>query len=101
MGSGIKGELKALYGDASKHSVYQSIPEFVSTALGYSEVIDDGWRGDRPRLAYLLTVRRPADGELWGDFGANTGFFTLSLAHRYPNARFAAIEAHPNHAEFL
>src|SRR6266496_1777913 len=98
MGSGIKDELKALYGDASKHSAYQSIPDFVSAALGYSEVIDEGWRGDKPRLAYLLRTRQPADGELWGDFGANTGFFTLSLAYRYPNVRFAAIEAHPNHA---
>lgn len=101
MGTEIRDELKALYGDASKHSTYQSIPDFVSEALGYSEVIDEGWRGDRPRLAYLLSMRQPADGELWGDFGANTGFFTLSLAHRYPSTRFAAIEANPNHARFI
>lgn len=97
----IKDELKALYGDASKHSTYQSIPDFVSEALGYAENIDESWRGDRPRLAYLLTSRQPAKGELWGDFGANTGFFTLSLAHRYPGTRFTAIEANPNHARFI
>lgn len=101
MATEIKDELKALYGDASKHSTYQSIPDFVSEALGYSENIDEGWRGDRPRLAYLLTSRQPAEGELWGDFGANTGFFTLSLAHRYPGTRFMAIEANSNHARFI
>lgn len=101
MATGISDELKALYGDASKHSAYQSIPTFVSEALGYSETIDEGWRGDRPRLGYLLTVRQPVDGEVWGDFGANTGFFTLSLAHRYPGTRFVAIEANPNHSHFI
>ena len=101
MATGIKDELKALYGDSSKHSVYQSVPDFVSEALGYSEAIDEGWRGDKPRLRYLCAVRRPADGETWGDFGANTGFFTLSLAHDYPTAHFTAIEANPNHARFI
>ena len=101
MGDTIKDELKALYGDASKHSAYQSIPDFVSEALGYSEAIDEAWRGDRPRLGYLLAMRQPKDGEHWGDFGANTGFFTLSLAHRYPSARFTAIEANANHARFI
>jgi hypothetical protein len=101
MGEAIKDELKALYGDASKHSAYQSTPDFVSEALGYSESIDQGWRGDRPRLDYLLAMRKPEDGEHWGDFGANTGFFTLSLAHRYPSARFTAIEANANHARFI
>ncbi|HTS22019.1 MAG TPA: hypothetical protein VMN79_09420 [Casimicrobiaceae bacterium] len=101
MADPIADELRALYGDASKHSGYQSIPDFVSAALGYSESIDEGWRGDKPRLAYLRTVREPLDGELWGDFGANTGFFTLSMAHAYPKTRFAAIEPNPNHAEFI
>jgi hypothetical protein len=97
----LKKELRALYSDASKHSTYQSIPDFVSEALGYSETIDENWRGDHPRLAYLLDRRKPREGEVWGDFGANTGFFTLSLARGYPETQFTAIEANPNHASFI
>ena len=47
----LRAELQKLYSDATKHSVYQNIPDFVSSELGYSEAIDETWRGDRPRLA--------------------------------------------------
>lgn len=97
----LKDELRRLYADASKHSVYQNIPDFVSEELGYAETIDEAWRGDRPRLAYLTELRVPAHGERWIDFGANTGFFTLSLAKQYPHATFTAVEANPNHARFI
>jgi hypothetical protein len=97
----LKAELQNLYADASKHSAYQNIPDFVSAELGYTETIDENWRGDRPRLAYMMDSRMPAIGESWLDFGANTGFFTLSLAHQFPQARFIAVEANPNHARFI
>lgn len=97
----LKTELHKLYSDASKHSVYQNVPDFVSAELGYAETIDESWRGDRPRLAYLLASRAPAAGEHWMDFGANTGFFTLSLAKQFPQAMFTAVEANPNHASFI
>jgi len=97
----LKAELQNLYADASKHSVYQNIPDFVSAELGYTETIDENWRGDRPRLAYMMDSRTPAVGESWLDFGANTGFFTLSLARQFPQARFIAVEANPNHARFI
>jgi hypothetical protein len=97
----LKAELQNLYADASKHSVYQNIPDFVSAELGYTETIDENWRGDRPRLAYMLDSRTPTAGESWLDFGANTGFFTLSLARQFPHARFVAVEANPNHARFI
>lgn len=97
----LKDELRKLYADASKHSVYQNVPDFVSAELGYSETIDETWRGDRPRLAYLLSAAQPAEAQTWMDFGANTGFFTLSLAHRFPQSRFVAVEANPNHARFI
>src|SRR5690606_37727965 len=90
-----------LYADSSKHSVYQNVPDFVSAELGYTEAIDEGWRGDRQRLAFLAECRTPADGETWLDFGANTGFFTLSLAHEFPQTAFLAVEANPNHARFI
>lgn len=97
----LKAELQRLYSDASKHSVYQNVPDFVSAELGYTETIDESWRGDRPRLAYLETRRTPKAGERWMDFGANTGFFTLSLARHFPETQFTAIEANPNHAQFI
>lgn len=97
----LKTELQKLYSDASKHSVYQHVPEFVSAELGYAETIDEGWRGDRNRLSYLLANQSPRAGETWLDFGANTGFFTLSLAHDFPETAFVAVEANPNHARFI
>jgi len=99
--SQLKTELQRLYADSSKHSVYQNIPDFVSAALSYTEAIDEGWRGDRQRLAFLKECRTPATGETWLDFGANTGFFTLSLAHEFPQTSFVAVEATPNHARFI
>lgn len=97
----LRAELQKLYSDATKHSVYQNIPDFVSSELGYSEVIDETWRGDRPRLAYLKNTRPPLPNEMWVDFGANTGFFTLSLAREFPRSSFTAVEANPNHARFI
>jgi hypothetical protein len=35
------------------------------------------------------------------DFGANTGFFSLSLAHQFPESEFVAVEANSNHARFI
>jgi hypothetical protein len=99
--SELKAELQKLYADASKHSVYQNIPDFVSAELGYTETIDENWRGDRPRLAYMVEARQPAPGESWLDFGANTGFFTLSLARQFPQTTFIAVEANANHARFI
>lgn len=99
--SELKAELQKLYADASKHSVYQNIPDFVSAELGYTETIDENWRGDRPRLAYMVETRKPAPGESWLDFGANTGFFALSLARRFPETTFIAVEANANHARFI
>lgn len=97
----LKSELQRLYTDSSKHSVYQNVPDFVSAELGYTESIDEGWRGDRPRLAFLAECRTPAEGETWLDFGANTGFFALSLARQFPQTSFLAVEANPNHARFI
>lgn len=97
----LKAELHKLYSDTSKHSAYQNIPDFVTAELGYAEAIDESWRSDRPRLAYLLESRTPATGESWMDFGANTGFFILSLAKKFPKTTFTAVEANPNHAHFI
>jgi hypothetical protein len=97
----LTDELRSLYADASKHSQYQSLPAFVSEVIGYQEVIDQGWRGDASRLDYIRSRRLPASGEHWADFGANTGYFTLSLAKEHPETHFTAIEANDNHARFI
>lgn len=97
----LTDELRSLYADASKHSQYQSLPAFVSEVIGYQEAIDQGWRGDTPRLDYIRSRRLPAAGEHWADFGANTGYFTLSLAKDHPETHFTAIEANDNHARFI
>ena len=94
-------ELKKLYSDSSKHSVYQNIPDFVAKEIDYKEEIDSGWRDDRIRLEYLLKHVQPKSGESWGDFGANTGFFTLTLANENRDTNFVAIEANDNHAQFI
>jgi SAM-dependent methyltransferase len=92
--------LHQLYADQSKHSVYQNIPEFVRHALGYSEKIDEHWRGDSSRWDYMQKHIDLSGGSVL-DVGANTGFFTLSLAHAHPSAMCTALEGNSRHAEFI
>lgn len=94
-------QLQQLYRDSTKHANYQNVPTFVQEALGYQESIDESWRGDTARYAYLLRELDLQSGQYVADVGANTGFFALSLAHRYPNCRFAAYETNPNHVNFI
>lgn len=96
-----RDNLIRLYRGISKHSAYQTIPDFVSSELGYTETIQSNWRGDRNRLDYIQSKLKPLPGDKWCDFGANTGFFTYTLAHNFPEADFVAIEANQEHAEFL
>jgi len=97
----LKSKLKELYDDSSKHSRYQNVPEFVREALGYAEAINEEWRGDTARYRYLCEEMDFPPGSAVGDVGANTGFFTLSLAHRFRDSSFIAYEANPNHARFI
>lgn len=96
----LRQELRHLYADGSKHAVYQNVPEFVSAALGYSEKIDELWRGDTARYRYLVAKLELA-GQSLVDVGANTGFFALSFAHHCPEAQVTAVEGNPNHAAFI
>jgi hypothetical protein len=97
----LRDRLRYLYGRQSKHSAYQSIPGFISEILGYQEDIRKDWRDDRNRYDFILSQISPKPNEEWVDFGANTGFFTYSLAHQFPETNFLAIEANPDHASFL
>jgi len=97
----LKDELTALYNDLSKHSVYQSLPDFVANALGLQFPIQEEWRGDRVRWQYLAGRLASRELESWCDFGANTGFFSLTLAHDSPARRVLAVEANSSHARFI
>lgn len=93
--------LHALYREPSKHHAYQSVPDFVSEALDYQETIDDRWRGDHCRLRYLMDALPLSTLQTLTDVGANTGFFTLSLAHRFPNLQVTACEPDHTHARYI
>ncbi len=94
-------ELRTLYFDGSKHASYQNVPTFVEEALGFQVSIDEGWRSDKPRYRYLLEHCPLRPGEHVVDIGANTGYFSLSLAQRFTNCQFTAYELHPQHVEFM
>jgi hypothetical protein len=97
----VVARLHALYHDASKHSVYQSVPTFVSRALGYQEEIHSLWRSDQPRYDYILPRLDVVGSARVADIGANTGYFSLNLAHDRPELAIAAYEMNPRHAEFI
>lgn len=97
----LTGQLHALYREPSKHHAYQSVPAFVSEALDYREPIDDHWRGDHCRLAYLMKALPLEDLGSLTDIGANTGFFSLSLAHRFKRLQVTACEPDRAHAKFI
>jgi ABC-type transport system substrate-binding protein len=97
----LKEILQSLYNDQSKHSRYQNIPRFVREAMDYTEVIDESWRGDTARYEYIQRTIDFGHGMKVADVGANTGFFTLSLAHDHRHSLFTAYEPNANHSEFI
>jgi hypothetical protein len=97
----LKKRLTNFYKDNSKHSNYQNIPEFVKNSIGYSEVINEEWRGDTARYAYIIHELERRNPKSICDIGANTGFFSLSLAYQYPNIKVMAFEGNQNHVEFM
>lgn len=97
----LKTKLFQLYNDQSKHSNYQNIPIFVQKDLGYSETINEDWRGDTARYNYFLQELIFLPRTIIGDIGANTGFFTLSFGKKFPNTDFVAYESNANHVKFI
>ena len=94
-------ELEQLYFDGTKHSRYQNIPGFVQETLGYNVQIDEKWRGDTARYTNLLQNLDFESIKIIGDIGANTGFFPLSIGHRFPQITVYAYEANTNHTNFI
>jgi hypothetical protein len=97
----LKDKLSKLYNDQSKHANYQNIPDFVKKDLDYQEQVNETWRGDRARYEYIVHAVDFAKGIKVADIGANTGFFTLSLAHDNHQSTFFAYEPHEQHACFI
>lgn len=95
-----KETLLDLWHSTGKHGVYQQLPHFLSRDFGGIEApIDERWRGDRSRLDYLRT-RLDFKGLRVVDIGANTGFFSLTLAHD-DQAQVTAVEPDPANRDFL
>jgi SAM-dependent methyltransferase len=93
--------LRSLYAANNKHDNYQNLPDFVQEELGFNVVIDEQWRGDSARYKFLLESLDFKKNETVVDIGANTGFFTLSFARKFPDTLFVAYEINPNHVEFI
>ncbi|MGC3983327.1 MAG: class I SAM-dependent methyltransferase [Pseudorhodoferax sp.] len=88
-----------LWHSTGKHGVYQQLPAFLVRDFGVTAPVDERWRGDRTRLDYLRT-RIDFHGLRVVDIGANTGFFSLTLAHD-DAAQVTAVEPDPANSAFL
>jgi hypothetical protein len=99
--SPIRDLLQVLYAQDSKHAHYQTLPEPLAHGLGLNFEINEEWRGDRTRYRSILEWIPDEDGLRILDVGANTGFFSLSLAHDRPRARITACEPNPTHARII
>jgi len=97
----ILDELKKLYRDESKHSVYQNIPEFMRQQIDISDRLTPTWRDDRCRLKLISEYYSFNQIGSLTDIGANTGYFSLTLAEKYPELKVTAIEGNPNHVAFI
>ena len=79
--------------------MYQNVPEFVSRALGYSEKIDEQWRGDTARYRYLVSNWISPDNR--SSMSARTRASSLSVGAPDSDARITAVEGNANHASFI
>jgi hypothetical protein len=88
-----------IYGEKSKHSNYQSMPDFVEKELSIQVDIDHNWRSDKIRYDFIKSHIN-LDNKTILDIGANTGFFSLSLAHDY-STKVYAYEANNKQCELI
>ena len=93
--------LRQLYNESSKHAQYQTIPDAIAERLGIQFEVNEAWRGDRPRYPLIRDFIREGPHARVIDFGANTGFFSLSLAADLPGAEVTACELNPTHARII
>jgi SAM-dependent methyltransferase len=90
--------LKTLFGQASKHSNYQILPQCLKTFLDDKD-IEVKSRYEKERLDYILSQISPA-GKSILDIGGNTGYFTFEMLDRAAK-RVDYYEGNKAHAEFV
>lgn len=95
----LKEKIIHWYYDDSKHSVYQSMPEFVQKELGIAIEINQEWRGDVERYNYI-TSHFDFNGKSILDIGANSGYFSLNLAKHF-GKQVIVYEPNRNHCEIV
>ncbi len=96
-----KRSLEALYAITSKHGQYQTLPSELAARLGMQFNVNEEWRGDRTRYPLIKELVRSSGAATVIDVGANTGFFTLSLAADLPGLKITACERNRTHADII
>lgn len=103
MEDSIRKELFNLYDDNSKHSNYQSIPEFMEKDLNLKLNLNYEWRGDKSRYKYIDTFIKSKYDDKFNiriiDIGANTGYFSLNFA--YNGYKVTSYEVNKKHCDFI
>ena len=97
----LKSLLTNLYAETSKHAQYQTLPEPLAKILQMQFQVNEEWRGDRPRYPVIISQIPTQPNLRVLDVGANTGFFSLSIAHDRPKARVTACELNTTHARII
>lgn len=93
--------LRELYDESSKHAQYQTLPDALAERLGVQFDVNEAWRGDRPRYPIIRKFITEGPAKSIVDFGANIGFFSLSLAEDFPDSEVTACELNPTHAHII
>ena len=93
--------LEQLYAETSKHAQYQTLPDELAKKLGVQFEVNEAWRGDRPRYPLLKEFIQQGPSASVLDVGANTGFFSLSLAADLKASAITACELNSTHAKII
>lgn len=90
--------LEELYSNTSKHSNYQVLASRLRQLLG-TDTLQVNSRWEEERLAFI-TQHVDVSGQVVGDIGGNTGFFTFELIDRGAKEVFY-FEGNGHHAKFV
>lgn len=92
-------QLRALYRNASRHSQYQIMPDFLAAVVD-PHALDKKWnRYDKERMRYMAE-KIDLRGTKVLDVGGNTGYFSFeALDHGAREA--VCYEGNPEHCEFM
>ena len=92
-------QLRALYRNASRHSQYQIMPDFLAAVVD-PDALDKKWnRYEKERMDYIAK-KIDLRGTKVLDVGGNTGYFSFeALTHGAREA--VCYEGNPEHCEFM